>query len=64
MIFSAIAECAGGKEYQSGPQAFPAAVDDIFAYLSNECYFGVEFFADNVIHRAHILGDKASDTFN
>ena len=64
MIFSAVAECAGGKDYQRGPQAFAAAVDDIFADLSNERYFGVEFFADNVIHRAHVLGDKASDTFN
>src|SRR5690606_542410 len=52
MIFTAIAERAGGKDYQRRPQALPAAVDDIFAYLPDECYFGVEFFADNGIHRA------------
>ena len=64
MKFSGIAKCARGKDDQCRAQAFSAAIDDVFADLPNKPHIGIKLFADDRVHRAHILGDKASDTLD
>ena len=64
MVLARIAECARRKNHQRRPQAFSAAIDNIFAYLPDEPDIGVEFLADDRVYRIHILDDKTSDTFN
>ena len=61
VVAAAVAEGAGGKQHERGPQALAAAADDVLGHLADEGHVRVQPRADDLVHRAHVGGDEFTD---
>ena len=52
-----VAEAAGRQQHQCRTQSLAPAVDDIFGDLVDQQHFGMQAFANDCIHCAHVGRD-------